>query len=273
MALSIEEMRLNLEQDALDRRQKRLDRAHQRRMESRANAIESGLSVSPQERAEVMRAVGRDEGTKLRAHELNVIGEQGKWNVATEKERSAGLRGQGAEAMQIRADADRYVADQTRLTEVEKANILKEGSRAQHGYFDENGEYHPGSTVKAAEAAGLSKTELELAKQEARLTEMERRNQFIGEQNQLAREQKEQQFEKKEQRLTTQQQQKDLEKNTSELQKIYTAASKGEYIKSGMTPSQWEKMTDSQKRAWAQKQLVPSNQQAGGAGWKTRYNK
>lgn len=90
MALSIEEMRLNLEQDALDRRQERLNRAHRRRMESRANAIESGLSVGPQERAEVMSAVGRDEGTKLRKHELSILDKQGFNAIALQDKVNAG---------------------------------------------------------------------------------------------------------------------------------------------------------------------------------------
>lgn len=81
----------------------------------------------------------RQERAGLRAHEL-AIADKG---IEQERVKAWGMANQGGVAAGIRAGVDRELG------------------RAQHGYFDENGNYVPGSTVQAAEATGLWKSELQ----------------------------------------------------------------------------------------------------------------
>lgn len=84
----------------------------------------------------------RQEREGLRAHELEVLKRQGENEMAVAHEKSYGMVHQGEIAAGISAGVNRDIG------------------RSQHGYFDENGNYVPGSTVRAAEATGLWKSEL-----------------------------------------------------------------------------------------------------------------
>lgn len=117
-------------------------KARERRLESSLAAGADGGRYSPitmdrmRNELEYIRGGGI---TGLRQHELDVADK----NIEQERVKAWGMANQGGVAAGIRAGVDRELG------------------RAQHGYFDENGNYVPGSTVRAAEATGLWKSELQ----------------------------------------------------------------------------------------------------------------
>ena len=133
-----------------------LDRQHQARMGARARRLESALAAgadggrySPitmdRMRGELEYIRGRGI-TGLRQHELDVADK----NIEQERVKAWGMANQGGVAAGIRAGVDRELG------------------RAQHGYFDENGNYVPGSTVNAAYETGLSREEIAMINNEGR---------------------------------------------------------------------------------------------------------
>lgn len=74
----------------------------------------------------------------LRQHELDMADK----GIEQERVKAWGMVNQGGVAAGI------------------KAGVERDANRAQHGYFDKNGNYVPGSTVHAAEATGQWKSEL-----------------------------------------------------------------------------------------------------------------
>lgn len=128
------------EQEALDRQGDVFAAARQRRLDSqRMTAIADPGRYAPSVRQEALEWQ-RNGG--LRAHELAMLNKQGENEMAVAREKSYGMVHQGEIAAGISAGVNRDIG------------------RSQHGYFDENGNYVPGSTVRAAEATGLWKSEL-----------------------------------------------------------------------------------------------------------------
>lgn len=111
------------EQDLANQRVAQLrQNAHQRFMQGRSNFVGSNPNaVSPGERAAF--APPSVQTLALRQHEMDMLKQQGENALGVEKEHSAGLRGQGAEAAGLRGEAERDVARITGETAREVENI------------------------------------------------------------------------------------------------------------------------------------------------------
>lgn len=128
------------------REEQRRDDWHKSNMKARQSRLESMLATeggrySPITIRRAQEELDRLQGggiPGLRAHELAVADK----GIEQERVKAWGMANQGGVAAGI------------------KAGVERDANRAQHGYFDENGNYVPGSTVRAAEATGLWKSEL-----------------------------------------------------------------------------------------------------------------
>lgn len=143
--------------------QQRLDSSHKSNMDARQRRLESMLATeggrySPITIRRTQEQLDRMEGggiPGLRAHELAVADK----GIEQERVKAWGMANQGGVAAGI------------------KAGVEQNLGKAQYGYFDENGNYVPGSTVRAAEATGLSRTEAENIRGRNRLDQIEAQEQ------------------------------------------------------------------------------------------------
>lgn len=128
------------------REEQRRDDWHKSNMKARQSRLRSMLATeggrySPITIRRAQEELDRLQGggiPGLRAHELAVADK----GIEQERVKAWGMANQGGVAAGI------------------KAGVERDANRSQHGYFDENGNYVPGSTVRAAEATGLWKSEL-----------------------------------------------------------------------------------------------------------------
>ena len=146
-------------------------RARRRRLESRAEiAMADPGRFSPFERNALIEWRKRNEPDALRQHELNMLQQQGKNELAVAEQKRFGMREQGRDAAEWGFKGEEvkgeYGLKQHEVDAAAKTNIAlteagasryaadrgAEASKSQHGYFDEKGVYHPGSNVVAAEA-------------------------------------------------------------------------------------------------------------------------
>lgn len=140
------------------REEQRRDDWHKSNMKARQRRLEGMLATeggrySPIAIRRAQEELDRLQGggiPGLRAHELAVADK----GIEQERVKAWGLANQGGVAAGI------------------KAGVERDANRSQHGYFDENGNYVPGSTVRAAEATGLSRTELENMRSENRMEQI-----------------------------------------------------------------------------------------------------
>lgn len=140
------------------REEQRRDAWHNSNMKARQRQLEGMLATeggrySPITIRRAQEELDRLQGggiPGLRAHELAVADK----GIEQERVKAWGTANQGGVAAGI------------------KAGVERDASRSQHGYFDENGNYVPGSTVRAAEATGLSRTELENMRSENRMAQI-----------------------------------------------------------------------------------------------------
>lgn len=145
------------EQDIRDREADVYDRARERRLRSQnlaALADPGRYATKYYDQAKQWK----DEN-RLRIHEIDMADKKGEWEVKKEIEHAKGLRGQGAEAAGINAEA--------------KNNE----TLSRFGYFDDSGEYHPGSDVSVAEKTGLTKFEQQMLRNQNSLDVQNLRNQ------------------------------------------------------------------------------------------------
>lgn len=179
------------EQQSHDDYYGRVNRAHERAMESRrARMAASPGSFSPQAKAAVenyyAEKAKEDQRNKDNEYRENELGT--KRHIAEQE--AQGKIGAGRDAAQISADAERYKSDnalkgieaQARSQqEMDKARLefekwksgegfrhADEANKREHGYWDENGGYHPGSKERSAEAAGEARMTMEKQRQEGR---------------------------------------------------------------------------------------------------------
>lgn len=128
------------------REEQRRDDWHKSNMKARQRRLDGMLATeggrySPITIRRAQEELDRLQGggiPGLRAHELAVADK----GIEQERVKAWGMANQGGVAAGI------------------KAGVERDASRSQHGYFDENGNYVPGSTVRAAEATGQWKSEL-----------------------------------------------------------------------------------------------------------------
>jgi len=134
-------------------------RARRRRLESRAEiAMADPGRFSPFERNALIEWRKRNEPDALRQHELNMLQQQGKNELAVAEQKRFGMAEQGRDAARIAADAK-----------------IDENKR-RFGQLNDDGTYVPGSDVHAAQASGLSKAEVEMLKGNNKLAIAEANN-------------------------------------------------------------------------------------------------
>ena len=138
---------MNARQDSIRLHEEERQAAwHRQNRDARIRRLEGivgseGGRYSPYAVADAKRALDELKGggiKGLRDHELEVADK----GIEQERVKAWGMANQGGVAAGI------------------KAGVERDANRAQHGYFDENGNYVPGSTVHAAEATGMWKSEL-----------------------------------------------------------------------------------------------------------------
>ena len=188
------------EQKSLDDYYGRMNKAHERAMESRrARMAASPGSFNPWDKAGVdkyfadkAREEQRIADNKYRDDELDT-----REDIA-EAQRDGQIRA-GRDAAQIRADADKYTSD-NRLKGIEaeaksreameKGRLefekwksgeafknADEASKREHGYWDENGEYHPGSRERTGRVTAEGRVAAEQQKNQGKIDVQEKKNQ------------------------------------------------------------------------------------------------
>jgi len=188
------------EQKSLDDYYGRMNKAHERAMESRrARMAASPGSFNPWDKAGVdkyfadkAREEQRIADNKYRDDELDT-----REDIA-EAQRD-GQIGAGKDAAQIRADAEKYTSD-NRLKGIEaeaksreameKGRLefekwksgeafknADEASKREHGYWGENGEYHPGSRERTGRVTAEGRVAAEQQKNQGKIDIQEKKNQ------------------------------------------------------------------------------------------------
>ena len=233
--------------------------ARERRIESnRRIAANDPGRFSPFERNALLGLNARGDGplmdrqerAELRQHELDIADK----GIAQERVKAWGMANQGGVAAGINAGVER------------------DANRAQHGYFDENGNYVPGSTVHAAEKTGLSREEIArinnegrwnvaTANNETRKTIAENNNQtkeqiaeknnqtqtdIAGQNNQTRKEVGAGHDQAMRDAAGLQQQRADQNARNRIVQDIQ----KGAYIMSGMSPEKWKSLSPEEQEAY-----------------------
>lgn len=192
----------------------------------------------------------QNQAAGLRDHELAVADK----GIEQERVKAWGMANQGGVAAGI------------------KAGVERDANRSQHGYFDENGNYVPGSTVHAAEATGLSREEIArinnegrwnvaTANNETRKTIAEGNNQtktqiaeknnqtrtdIAGQNNQTRKEVGAGHDQARRDAAGAQQQRADR----NAASRVDQDVMQGKYLMSGMTPEKWKAMSEEERTAF-----------------------
>lgn len=158
----------------LDDREREIAKAHERRMASRSRFIEGNPgAVSPQERASVMQwkndqgLTGRERA--LQQHEMDMLKQRGAIDLGVAEQKRLGMREQGSAAAEANGRfgleteklrganaltlAEKEWAGKKEIAEIE-AKSRQLGIEAEHGSYDENGNYRPGSRVLSERERG-----------------------------------------------------------------------------------------------------------------------
>jgi hypothetical protein len=178
----------------------RMNQAHEQAMQRKRGFIESNPgSYSPWEKQAVDKYFKdkaseeqRIADNEHRAHELET-----KETVA-QYERD-GKTGYGRDAAEIKAEADKYASDNQlkgvqaqaeAQREIEKGRLefekwksgeafknADEASKREHGYWGENGEYHPGSRERTGRGTAEGRVAAEQQKNQGKIDIQEKKNQ------------------------------------------------------------------------------------------------
>ena len=201
------------EQQALKDYYGRMNDAHERRMQQHHNDVQSNPNAyAPSERAAAERYFQqkRDDEIRHEGYEQAEEERQTRQYIAdAEKEVKIGA---GSTAAQFAAEAEKHKSNNTLAgiekqiksqEEIEKGRLEfekwkagegfkygDEASKREHGYWGENGEYHPGSRERTGRATAEGRMTLESQRQDGRerlqkmkgdqLTEKERIEQLFG---------------------------------------------------------------------------------------------
>lgn len=158
----------------LDDSEKRFAKAHEQFMARRARFVESNPNaVSPQERASVMQwkndqgLTGRERA--LQQHEMDMLKQRGAIDLGVAEQKRLGMREQGSAAAEANGRfsleteklrganaltlAEKEWAGKKEIAEID-AQSRQLGIKAEHGSYDENGNYRPGSRVLSERERG-----------------------------------------------------------------------------------------------------------------------
>ena len=179
------------EQQALKDYYGRMNDAHERRMQQHHNDVQSNPNAyAPSERAAAERYFQQKRDDEIR-HEGYEQAEKERFTrrqiAEAEKE---GKIGAGSTAAQFAAEAEKHKSNNTLAgiekqiksqEEIEKGRLEfekwkagegfkygDEASKREHGFWDDNGEYHPGSRERTGKATAESRMTLESQRQDGR---------------------------------------------------------------------------------------------------------
>lgn len=144
--------------------------ARERRLASRSHFVTMNPgAVSPQERASLAqeRLTGRERA--LQEHEMDMLKQRGAIDLGVAEQKRLGMREQGSAAAEANGRfgleteklrgtnalslAEKEWAGKKDITEIE-AKSRQRGIEAEHGSYDENGNYRPGSRVLSERERG-----------------------------------------------------------------------------------------------------------------------
>ena len=247
--------------------------ARQRRLDSqRMTALTDPGRYAPQVYRDAKEWA--DKGG-LRQHELAVADK----GIEQERVKAWGMANQGGVAAGIKAGVD------------------MDANMAKNGYYDEDGNYVPGSDVYVAEATGLSREEIArinnegrwnvaTANNETRKTIAEGNNQtktqiseknnqtrtdIAGQNNQTRKEVGAGHDQARRDAAGMQQQRAD----NNAASRVDQDVMQGKYIQSGMTPEKWKTMTEDERSAFRKSvgvgQGTGGNQPPARRSWRDRY--
>ena len=179
------------EQQALKDYYGRMNDAHERRMQQHHNDVQSNPNAyAPSERAAAERYFQQKRDDEIRHEGYEQAEEERKTREYIAEKESEGKIGYGSDAAKIKADSDRYISDNNlkgiekqieSQNEIEKGRLEfekwkagegfkhgDEASKREHGFWDDKGEYHPGSRERTGRATAESRMTLESQRQDGR---------------------------------------------------------------------------------------------------------
>lgn len=188
------------EQQALKDYYGRMNDAHERRMQQHHNDVQSNPNAyAPSERAAAERYFQQKRDDEIRHEEYDEAARErfARTTIAeTEKE---GKIGAGSTAAQFAAEAEKHKSNNTLAgiekqiksqEEIEKGRLEfekwkagegfkygDEASKREHGYWGENGEYHPGSRERTGRVTAEGRIATEIQRQLGRTDLQEKKNQ------------------------------------------------------------------------------------------------
>ena len=201
------------EQQALKDYYGRMNDAHERRMQQHHNDVQSNPNAyAPSERAAPERYFQQKRDDEIRHEGYEQAEEERQTRQYIADAEKEGKIGAGSTAAQFAAEAEKHKSNNTLAgiekqiksqEEIEKGRLEfekwkagegfkygDEASKREHGYWGENGEYHPGSRERTGRATAEGRMTLESQRQDGRerlqkmkgdqLTEKERIEQLFG---------------------------------------------------------------------------------------------
>ena len=179
------------EQQALKDYYGRMNDAHERRMQQHHNDVQSNPNAyAPSERAAAERYFQQKRDDEIRHEGYEQAEEERQTRQYIADAEKEGKIGAGSTAAQFAAEAEKHKSNNTLAgiekqiksqEEIEKGRLEfekwkagegfkygDEASKREHGFWDDNGEYHPGSRERTGKATAESRMTLESQRQDGR---------------------------------------------------------------------------------------------------------
>ena len=179
------------EQQALKDYYGRMNDAHERRMRQHHNDVQSNPNAyAPSERAAAERYFQQKRDDEIRHEGYEQAEEERQTRQYIADAEKEGKIGAGSIAAQFAAEAEKHKSNNTLAgiekqiksqEEIEKGRLEfekwkagegfkygEEASKREHGFWDDKGEYHPGSRERTGMAAAESRMTLESQRQDGR---------------------------------------------------------------------------------------------------------
>ena len=179
------------EQQALKDYYGRMNDAHERRMQQHHNDVQSNPNAyAPSERAAAERYFQQKRDDEIRHEGYEQAEEERQTRQYIADAEKEGKIGAGSTAAQFAAEAEKHKSNNTLAgiekqiksqEEIEKGRLEfekwkagegfkygDEASKREHGFWDDKGEYHPGSRERTGKATAESRMTLESQRQDGR---------------------------------------------------------------------------------------------------------
>lgn len=179
------------EQQALKDYYGRMNDAHERRMQQHHNDVQSNPNAyAPSERAAAERYFQQKRDDEIRHEGYEQAEEERQTRQYIADAEKEGKIGAGSTAAQFAAEAEKHKSNNTLAgiekqiksqEEIEKGRLEfekwkagegfkygDEANKREHGFWDDKGEYHPGSRERTGKATAESRMTLESQRQDGR---------------------------------------------------------------------------------------------------------